>query len=279
MMIYSKNWMRKILKNKYLIVLYIMPRVYRRRRPKSTKKKSIDAKQSKQITVLKKKVKALEAPVELKYQYTSYSNISIDDTSTSQTLNLIKPWDSSSATANSTRLFQREGNSVNMKTLMMRGKIEIPHNLASQVRDTATRIRMIYVYYPDEPPGANIADVLETQTPGIPLVDCYYKRNGRLKYKVLKDVTYNLEQNYYNYTNAPPTPVTNSFSGFTSTKPRYVTINHKLNLSKLPASGKAHWKDQLSVPALGQVVLFFFSDNTNLVCKMNTVSQITWHDQ
>jgi len=258
-----------------------MPKLYRRRRcPKKTyKKKSIDAKQSKQITVLKKKVKALEAPVELKYQYTSYTNIDVADTSTAQTLNLIKPWDSSSATANNARLYQREGNSINMKTFMLRGKLEIPHELQSQVRDTATRVRMIYVYYPDEPPGSNIADILETQTPGITLVDSYYKRNGRLKYKVLKDVTYNLEQNYYNYANAPTTPVTNSFSGFTSTKPRYVTINHKLNLSKLPASGKAHWKDATPVPTLGQVVLFFFSDNQNLVLKMNTVGQITWHDQ
>ncbi len=160
----------------------------------------------------------------------------------------------------------------------MKGKLEIPHNLASQTRDTATRVRMIYVYYPDEAPGNVISDILETQTPGITLVDAFYKRNSKLKYKVLKDVIYNLEQNYFNYTNAPSTPITNQHSGFTSTKPRFVTINHKLNLSNLPSSGKVRWKDAIAVPTLGQVVLFFMSDNSSITCKLNTVGQLTWND-
>lgn len=258
-----------------------MPRVYKRRRKRTYRKKSIDAKQSKAITVLKKKVRALEAPIELKYQYQYHDIDNISSVVQPFTLNLIRPWASDATNPNESRLFQREGDTVSMKNLYVRGKLSLPYVEDSIDRETATRVRMIYVYYPDEPPGSNIPDILEDTlvSAGLSIVDCFYKRNSKLKYKILKDVIINLEQNYYNYANTPSTPVINSFSGLTSTKPNQVTINHKLDLSKLPAMGKALWKDNGAVPALGQICLFLMADNQNLDAEFVGQSQLTWHDQ
>lgn len=260
-----------------------MPKIYRKRRTRRTyKKKTIDAKQSKAITVLKKKVKALEAPIELKYLYTFYSIDTIAPTPIVNTMNLIRPYATPTTPGTNVNLLHtRQGTQVSMKKLQVRGKLEIPYEELSPDRETATRVRMIYVYYPDEPPGTSLDDILETTLvpQGLSRVDCFYKRNGRLKYKILKDVTYNLEANYWNFTNTPSTPLTNQHSGFTSTKPQFVQIRHSIELSKLPAQGKASWKDQLAVPALGMIAMFIFSDNQNLELEFTGSSQLTWNDQ
>ena len=260
-----------------------MPRIYRRRRPKKTyKKKSIDAKQSKAITVLKKKVKALEAPIELKYLYQYYDIDTIAPTPIVNTMNLIRPWSTPTTPGtNANLLHTREGKTVCMKSLNVKGKLMIPYEELSPDRETATRIRMIYVYYPDEPPSTSINDVLETTlvASGLSLVDCFYKRNSKLKYKILKDVTYNLEANYWNYTNTPSTPLTNQHSGFTSTKPQFQSIRHNIPLSKLPGNGKVVWKDELAVPSLGLIAMFIFTDNQNLELEFNGQSQLTFQDQ
>lgn len=246
---------------------------------KKGSKSNVDRRQTRAIRTLKKKVKALEAPVELKYVYTLVQQPEIGGTSaTSLTLNLIRPWDSSSTTSNNERLKSREGSTIAMRRYMLKGKLKIPFPPAGSTvdREMATRVRFIYVYYPDEPPGNNIADILETST-GNDYVDYFYKRNGRLKYTVLKDVIFSLEPNYWNYSD-PATPTNESYSGMASTKPAFVTIRHSLDLTKLPDEGRARWKDATQVPAMGQLCLYTMSDNPDFDVDFTGTGQITFHD-
>jgi hypothetical protein len=243
------------------------------------KPRTVDAKQNTSIRILKKKVKALEAPIELKYLYGTLNSSTISGVSSiQQTLNLIRPWDSSTATANNSKLNAREGDKVSMKKLMIRGKLMLPYNTLSVTRQATTRVRMIYVYYAEEPPSNNINDILETGLTGTDIVDYFYKRNSKLKYKVLKDVTLNLQPDYYNYSD-PATPTSESYSGVQSTKPSFHTIRHNINLSRLPNMGQACWDDATSLPKMGQIAVYIFSDNPFTDVNLTSVTQLTWLDQ
>jgi hypothetical protein len=274
-------------KNK-ILVQYIMPKkygTYKKGNKTMFRKKprTVDAKQNTSIRILKKKVKALEAPIELKFRYSTIDQLSINSLATAQTLNLIRPWDSAVSTANEDRLQYREGDDITMKKFLLRGKLEIPYPpLGNSVsRQMPTRCRMIYVYYPEQPPGNNINDILEIPlVPSPDLVDCFYKRNGRLKYRILKDVTYSLEPNYWSYADAV-TPTADSFSGMASTKPAFITLRHTLNLSKLPNSGKCNYGqgNAGAIPVMGEVVLYTMTDNINYEIQLKSQTQITWLDQ
>ena len=112
------------------------------------RKKTVDAKQTKAIRTLKKKVQALEAPIEMKYAYEELNTGVITGGGViTKTINLIRPWDSSSTTANNSRLNFREGDKVTMKRFTMRGKLKLPYNTQSVTRQATTRVRFIYVYY------------------------------------------------------------------------------------------------------------------------------------
>ena len=159
--------------------------------------------------------------------------------------------------------------------------IKVLKKTDSLSRQQATRVRMIYVYYRDEAPGASITDILETVDPtvsGTDFVDNFYKRNGRLKYKVLKDVVYNLQADYYNYKQTK-VATDDQFSGLTSVHPSFKTIRHTLDLSKLPNSGRANWVDINPPPRLGQIVLFTMSDNIQFDVELTACTQLTWEDQ
>lgn len=239
-----------------------------------------DMKQNKKIKVLEKKVKELRDPIETKYKYQLINNQAITSIPLSLTQNLIRPWDTTLPASNSERLHYREGDAVTMKNFYLRGKLKIPFANQSLDRDMTTRVRMIYVYYADAPPGNNIHDILEQVDPGVSgvdYVDNFYKRNGRLIYKKLKDVTYNLQPDYYAYSD-PATPA-QQFSGITTTMPSFRTIRHSLDLSKLPNNGKAKWDDQTSLPKLGQICLYMMSDNPNFDVELTACTQLTWEDQ
>lgn len=249
--------------------------------PKGKTKKSVDAKQTRAIRTLKKEVKALQAPVETKYLYQNITQLGINSLATAQTINLIRAWDSASASANENRLSQREGYKVSMKRFMLKGKLEIPYPPLGKTVDRRmpTRCRFIYVYYPAQAPSNSINDILEVAvTPTVDLVDCFYKRNGQLKYKILKDVVFSLEPNYWNYSD-PATPTNESYSGMAATKPAFITIRHTMDLSKLPNEGQCCWDDQLPVPTLGQIVLFTMTDNIHYDIQLKATTQLTWNDQ
>lgn len=248
---------------------------------KTKTKRSVDARQTRAIRSLKKEVKALQAPIETKYLYSNITQLGINSLATEQTLNLIRAWDSSSASANENRLSQREGYKVSMLRFMLKGKLEIPYPPLDNTVDRRmpTRCRFIYVYYPAQNPGNSINDILEVPvTPNVDLVDCFYKRNGQLKYKILKDVVFSLEPNYWQYSN-PATPTNETFSGMASTKPAFITIRHSMDLSKLPDNGQACFDDQLPVPALGKIVLFTMTDNIHYDIQLKAYTQLTWNDQ
>lgn len=242
------------------------------------RKKTVDAKQTKAIRTLKKKVRALEAPIEMKYAYEELNTgVITGGGAVTKTINLIRPWDSSSTTANNSRLNFREGDKVTMKRFTMRGKLKLPYNTQSVTRQATTRVRFIYVYYEDYNGGVcNIADILETSI-GVDLVDYFYKRNGRLRYKILKDVTMNLQPDYYNYADVPNNNV--KFSGLQSTKPSFHTIRHSLDLSKLPRQGEACWNDATALPRMGQICLYMMSDNQSTDVDLTSLTQLTWMDQ
>lgn len=242
------------------------------------RKNSVDRKQTRAIRSLKKDVKALQAPVELKYLYSTISDSGLNSNATSLTINLVRPWDSSSVTANNDRLNYREGFAINMRRFMLKGKLQIPYPpLGATVdRRMPTRCRFIYVYYAEEPPGNNIDDILEIP-PGQDLVDAFYKRNGRLKYKVLKDVIFSLEPNYWNYSD-PSTPSNESYSGMAATKPAFITVRHNLDLTKLPNMGRANWNDATSLAKIGQLCLYYMTDNIHYDIKLKASTQLTFQD-
>ncbi len=254
-----------------------MPKKMKKR---TVRKKTTDAKQTKAITILKKKVKQLEAPIETKYMYRSYDTTDLSTQVQYYLINDINPWNTDIANSNKNRLNTREGAKITMKKYMLRAVLSIPYNTASVTRQSRVRVRFLYVYYPDQPGGSNIDDILDSSIPGVKHVNRFFKRNGTLKYKILKDKIYSMEPQYYNFTNTPATPVTNQHAGFTSTYHSFHTIRHSLDLSKLPNNGECSYGQALTgQPNLGRIVLYTMSDNSYMDCQIHGVDQITWLDQ
>jgi len=172
-----------------------------------TKKRSVDKRQNKDIKVLKKKVKALEAPIERKFLDVPITGevgsapLSVEG----YLLNAVEPMaaDGTVATANDA-MSQRLGKSIHMNRLRLKGFVEIVGDYtiaAPDYGDYIARARVMVVRWPQN-------DLANTSTPkdflkpaaygatysvADGLIDGYKLKFPAKRYEVLYDRTHNIQ--------------------------------------------------------------------------------------
>ena len=213
-------------------------------------KRSVDRKQNKAIKVLKTQVKALTKADEKKYKDEGILQ-SPSTTVQKWPINTFTVW---GGTDNNVRHEQREGQSVVMTSLRMRGLVEILQNAASP--DENNRVRIMVVYSPDSSTPANLSDILSNPTE----IDSHYRIKPPEPYKILYDKTYNLQ--------FPAQQIPSAFnSSSTVTATERFRIPVRINLGK-KAFGKSGTKSSWVVgagnvaPSRGALTLMSFSDSS-----------------
>ncbi len=174
-------------------------------------KRTTDRRQNKDIKVLKKKVKALEAPIERKFLDTAHTGVvgtaglSIEG----YLLNDVEPMaaDGTVATTNKA-MSQRLGKSIHMNRIRLKGFVEIEADLAGsgpafvpQYGDYLGRARVMVVRWPQND-LANSSSPKDFLTPaGYPtsypvadtFIDGYKLKFPENRYEVIYDRTHNLQ--------------------------------------------------------------------------------------
>ena len=164
---------------------YVLGPVRKRGKMKFRKKIRTDAKQNKDIAVLKKKVKILSQATELKFYDRILEKTDLTTLVQGIALTDLAPWDSNSVTANADRNTRREGNSVLIKSFNYRGIISIP---VGATAPASARVRLMVVHTPDSQTPA-IFDVITTPSAGNDphIVDSYKRIKPPAPYRVLYD--------------------------------------------------------------------------------------------
>lgn len=141
----------------------------------------VDHKQNKDIKYLKKKVKELTDPIELKWCDNLSAGGSISSSGTVTSLTNLTVW----AGSNLTRHLAREGTTVVLTSYRFKGLVQIPMTGVSL--DSNNRVRIIIVRIIDNANSPAITDILQTND-----IDSFYKIGGQVKYAKMFDKTYNM---------------------------------------------------------------------------------------
>ena len=218
-------------------------------RPRST-----NAKQNKEINKLKKKVSAIEKTITKKF-----SDVAIPDTVISNTvlgeyqldMASFPAWDSNALNANELRTRQREGNSVIIKQVLLKGEIILPTDQGTLDPLYNCKVRCVIVRSPDS--GYPLFNqVLEAPND----VFSHKKIKPENPYKVLYDRSFNLQ-------NVIPNGISGSTRNATATENFRFPINIRLGKKAFSKEGaKATWQQgSTSIhPQQGAITLFMYSD-------------------
>jgi len=252
------------------------------KRRSSKYKKMTDKEQTAMIKKLEKQVKANTEIFETKYLdlTTTVLPFISNLNGTFYNLNDIKPFDTTSATSNLDRISQRVGHKVTSSSINVKGIIQLPYSDPTANRDvTPTRVRLMYVQILDLGVNNNLVATDFLDKPALPfnLVDGFVKRNRTTKLKILKDVTYTLEPNYWRWQDAVQASNIQISSGYTSTHPSNIKFNHYLtkynkNLEWDPLSATA------TTPIMGSIVLYVITDTAQAV-ELSFHSRHVFKDQ
>ena len=151
------------------------------------KKRTVDAKQNKDIRKLKKEVKKLSKADEKKWYDIDKPSTAIPLTGSVQPLLALDLWDGT----NTNRQNQREGNSINMLTYKIKGQVYIDQNFASP--DANNKVRIMLVQMTDDNiTQPALTDILEDPT-GDRAIYSFLKIKGQRRYKVHYDKIINLQ--------------------------------------------------------------------------------------
>lgn len=201
------------------------------------RRKSVDARQSKQINRNTKAIKNLRKPQEMKWVDNKVGVIPISN-GVFEVLNDVKPWDTEpsltvgNVTSNDTRLNSREGDQIVCKRYQFKGLLEVAQVPIETVTNlgNVVRVRIIYLWInsPHIAGAIPIAPILDDilQEPQDP-INSLYRKAGNLNFRVLKDYTKNLQPMFYG------TAATNIAKTFQSTEHFRVNINDVLDLRKM----------------------------------------------
>jgi len=247
-------------------------------RKKGKKKKTpymSDAAQTAKIKKLEKQVKANMDIFETKYLDTPAATIPFISNLNGifKQVTDVKPFDSTVANANINRINQRVGHKVLSSSVTVQGEVylPIPDDFLTEDRTHCPcRLRMIFLQVKEDLGAALLAtDFLDKPIAPMTLVDAFYKRNRTLKLKILKDVTYTLEPDYWDWSE----PINNSVvrsSGYTCTRPASIKFNHKLYKYDKNMEWDPDQND--STPIYGPIQMFLVADTPNAV-------DILWHSR
>lgn len=215
------------------------------------RKKSVDAKQNKQIKKLKEEVKSLMNTNEIKHLNTQFADVDINAFSLGsfeRGLTDVNPWQSNATNANATKLTEREGDEILVKRIKIKAMLTLPQVGPDETYDTI--VRVLIVHWPTG--NAALQEVVQDTGTVFSLLQNY----PTTPYKVLYDKSFNL-QNVTQF--RVPT------LGFTtSTEPFRRNLNISLGAKQLGKGGiKCSWAGAgTSAPAQGAINMYCYSDQS-----------------
>ena len=171
----------------------------------SSKKKSVDKRQSKDIKVLKKKVKALQGPIEKKFLDTPIVGTVASNNAVYVLNNVRIASEDGTIVQTNENMSRRRGKSVTMQRIRIKGLVKIVANFTGAISgdNTVGRVRMLVVRW-HENDGAATSLATDFLTPANyaatppyagqdDLIDAYKKKRPQLRYDVLYDKTVSLQ--------------------------------------------------------------------------------------
>ena len=223
-----------------------IPKGFIRKRPK---RRSVDAKQNKEIRKLKKQVKKLNKADEKKWFDIDKPSTAIPLSGSIQPLLALNVWDNN----NTNRQNEREGNSLNMVSYKIKGQVYTDQNFASP--DSNNKVRIMLVQMTDDNiTQPALTDILEDPT-GDRAIYSFLKIKGQRRYKVHYDKLFNLQ-------NVPQEPSGQTYNSPTSTENFRKEFRIK---AKVPKTGLKVSYSQGSISGNGPVVnglfLIAYSDS------------------
>lgn len=254
--------------------MYKKKKTYKKKRSKKVKYMT-NTEQTAKIKKLEKQVKANSEIFETKYLDTPAATIPNVSNLNGifKSLTDIKPFDSTVPNANINRINQRVGHKVSSSSIQVQGEVSIPiplNFLTADREHCPCRLRMIFIQTVESLGTALVAtDFLDKPILPMTLVDAFYKRNRTIKLKILKDVTYHLEPDYWDWSEPTIANVVRS-SGYTTTRPASIKFNHKLR----KYNKDLEWDPDAnaSTPLFGPVQMFIVADFPNAV-------DVLWHSR
>jgi len=219
------------------------------RKPRRRVKRTVDAKQNKDIKKLKKDVKKLTKADEKKWYDTIRPSTAVSTAGIVQPLLNLNVW----AGNNEQRQHEREGNTLNMLSYRLQGEVYIDKDFASP--DSNNKVRIMLVQMTDDNQALPVlGDILENPT-GPELLFSYYKIKGTRRFRIHYDKTFNLQNTNQTYSSS-------SAIMPTTTEPFRRTFNIK---AKCPKTGLKISYSQGSISGNGPIVnglfLVAFSDS------------------
>lgn len=198
-------------------------------------KRSVDAKQNKQIKKLKTQVAKLVKADEKKWYDTQVTSQAVSSSGAVNPMLGLNVW----AGSNTNRQNEREGNTLVVTSLKFDGLVYIDQSFASPDFNNIVRIMLVQMT-DDNITAPNLSDVLETVN-----IDSFYKLKGQRRYKIHYDKRFYLQ-------NVEQTASTTAgMSATTSTEPFRKRFIIK---AKIPKKGLKVTYSQGSVSGNGPVV-------------------------
>lgn len=201
-------------------------------------KRSVDAKQNKQIKKLKTQVAKLSKADEKKWYDTNVTSQAVSTSGAVNPMLGLNVW----AGSNTARQNEREGNTIVITSLKFDGLAYIDKDFASPDANNIVRIMLVQMT-DDNIAAPNLSDILETVD-----VDSFYKLKGQRRYKVHYDKRSYLQNTNQTYSSSA------AFQG----KPVEPWRKRFLIKAKIPKKGLKCSYSQGSVSGNGPVVNGFF---------------------
>lgn len=230
--------------------------------PRTRMKKTVDRKQTKDIKVLKKKVKALEAPIERKFLDTAIDGY-ITANNETYVLNNVQIADQDGTIVqNNLNMSKRVGKAIHMSRIRIKGVVGITgdQSTVGDFSDQKGRIRMVLVRW-QENDAASVSVPSDFLVPALygstysnedALIDGYKRKFPANRYEVLYDRTVYLQTEYQRGASvAAGTPAAPVFPASAR-----VSIDVKLNHD-------ANWAlvENAATPTQHPICLYLFASN------------------
>jgi len=156
-------------------------------------KRSVDRKQNKKIAKLSKQVKTLIKADEKKVYDDYLSSSGITSSGHVQPMLNIPFWVTNVANSNNKRLYFREGDSINVTSMVIKGMVQIDSSSAT-LADLNNIVRIVVVRMTDDNPAApTMSDIFDGTAPNGDYYNAFFKVGGSRRYQKLYDKRMHLE--------------------------------------------------------------------------------------
>ena len=167
-------------------------------------KRSTDRKQDKKIAKLSKQVKTLIKADEKKVYDDYLAQSGITSSGHVQPMLNIPFWVSNVANANNKKLFSREGDTINVTSMVIKGMVQIDSSSAT-LADLNNIVRIVVVRMTDDNPAApTMSDILAGAGPSGDYQNGFFQIGGTRRYQKLFDKRMQLQNPTQSCTSSAP---------------------------------------------------------------------------